>query len=71
MGAYRVVVVDLPIGPPFEHFLECDPRLHAFQGRSQAEVDALSEAQVSALPVDVETVGIGEMRLVAVRRPVE
>ena len=43
-----VRVVDLPVRPPLEHLFERDPRLHARQRRAHAEVQTLTEAEMSS-----------------------
>ena len=66
MRAESVVVVDIPVCPPLEHLLERHPGLQPGQRRTQTEMQALAEAQVAARAVDVEAVGIGELRLVPI-----
>src|SRR5690349_9581227 len=61
MSPFRLVVVDLPVRPPGEHFLERDARLHPRKCRTEAEVDAVSERQMRGLPTDVKPVGVWKM----------
>lgn len=59
-GLHGAVVVDLPIREPGEDLVERDASPDAGQGRSEAEVKAVPEAQVvTDLAVDVEAVPVG------------
>ena len=58
-----VVPVDLPVGEALEDLVERDPALEPGQRGTEAEVDAVAEAQVLAdLAVDVEAVAVGNRR---------
>ena len=61
-----VVVVDLPFGPSLEDFDECNPSLHPRQCRAKTEVQTLSEGQMSTAAMDVETLCVREVPLIAV-----
>src|SRR5690349_6865502 len=71
VSALGVVVVDFPVGPSGEHFLKRNACLNTRQCSTQAEVDAVPEGQMCRAPVDVESIGVGELAFIAVRGSVE
>src|SRR5262245_34163039 len=68
---FRILVVDVPIGPALEQLLERHSGLHAGQCCTEAEVQSLPEAQMACRPVDVEAIGVPEVTFVAVRGAVD
>jgi hypothetical protein len=61
-GLLSAVPVDLPVGPAGEDFLERNAAFQSRQCRTEAEVDAVAEAQVPVdAAVDVEPVGVREV----------
>ena len=56
--------VDAPVGEPGERLFQHDPAFEAGQARTEAEVDAVSERDVTVeRALDVEAVGVGDTRV--------
>ena len=72
VGPDRIVVVGLPIGPALEHFRKRHTGFHARKRCTQAEMQTVPEAEMrTGCVTDIEAVGVGEMTLISVSRPVQ
>src|SRR5262245_28734106 len=68
----RMLVVDVPLGPPLEHLVEGHAPFESSQRGAETKMKAVAEGQVAfLLAMDVEAVGIHEAALVAIRRSIE
>jgi len=66
-----LLVVDIPVWPSGEHFLQRDASLNPCERGTKTEVNSMPEGQVSGLPVDVESVRVVELSFVTVGGSVE
>src|SRR4029450_10887604 len=64
MCRHRLLVIDSPLGPTRQHLVECDAAFETREAGSEAEMDAVAEAQVAdVLALHVEAVRVFELPL--------